>query len=179
MFNPTQLVIDEFDITIMNDIAVDHGLTVPLSLVFGQPKEWPCKIIPLPVNVVLNRPPLTIEAPSTRLMSHESVLSKASTLEPLTVTDSPSSSNRKISSASAALPAEMAEEDVVWTVIHNGRTFRIPGRIGTLEYQLSHTPASHQQRCVELVSNLVALADSAWEVPESLIPTCLALAGRV
>ena len=46
-----QLVIDEFDITIMNDIAVDHGLTVPLSLVFGQPEEWPCRVIPLAVNV--------------------------------------------------------------------------------------------------------------------------------
>jgi len=46
-----QLVIDEFDITIMNDIAVDHGLTVPLSLVFGQPEEWPVKVIPLAVNV--------------------------------------------------------------------------------------------------------------------------------
>jgi protocatechuate 4,5-dioxygenase beta chain len=46
-----QLVIDEFDITIMNDIAVDHGLTVPLSLVFGQPAEWPVTVIPLAVNV--------------------------------------------------------------------------------------------------------------------------------
>jgi protocatechuate 4,5-dioxygenase beta chain len=46
-----QLVIDEFDITIMNDIDVDHGLTVPLSLVFGQPDEWPCRVIPLAVNV--------------------------------------------------------------------------------------------------------------------------------
>jgi len=46
-----QLVLDEFDLTIMNDIAVDHGLTVPLSLVFGQPREWPCKVIPLAVNV--------------------------------------------------------------------------------------------------------------------------------
>jgi len=46
-----QLVIDEFDITIMNDIAVDHGLTVPLSLMFGQPGEWPVKVIPLAVNV--------------------------------------------------------------------------------------------------------------------------------
>ncbi|MBO9498007.1 MAG: protocatechuate 3,4-dioxygenase [Novosphingobium sp.] len=46
-----QLVIDEFDITIMNDIKVDHGLTVPLSLMFGQPSEWPCKVIPLAINV--------------------------------------------------------------------------------------------------------------------------------
>jgi len=31
---------------------VDHGLTVPLSLLFGQPDAWPCPIIPLAVNVV-------------------------------------------------------------------------------------------------------------------------------
>jgi protocatechuate 4,5-dioxygenase beta chain len=46
-----QLVIDEFDITLINEMDVDHGLTVPLSLVFGQPEEWPCKVIPLVVNV--------------------------------------------------------------------------------------------------------------------------------
>ncbi len=46
-----QLVIDEFDITIINDMDVDHGLTVPLSLVFGEVEEWPCKVIPLAVNV--------------------------------------------------------------------------------------------------------------------------------
>jgi protocatechuate 4,5-dioxygenase beta chain len=48
---------DEFDLTIVNKMEVDHGLTVPLSLMFGQPKEWPCKIIPLAVNVVLFPPP--------------------------------------------------------------------------------------------------------------------------
>jgi protocatechuate 4,5-dioxygenase beta chain len=31
---------------------VDHGLTVPLSLMFGQPAAWPCRVIPLAVNVV-------------------------------------------------------------------------------------------------------------------------------
>ena len=46
-------VLDDFDITIVNDMAVDHGLTVPLSLMFDQPKEWPCKVVPLAVNVVL------------------------------------------------------------------------------------------------------------------------------
>jgi protocatechuate 4,5-dioxygenase beta chain len=46
-----QLVIDDFDLTIMNAMDVDHGLTVPLSLVFGQVEEWPCRIIPLAVNV--------------------------------------------------------------------------------------------------------------------------------
>jgi protocatechuate 4,5-dioxygenase beta chain len=44
---------DEFDITIINKMDVDHGLTVPLSLIFGQPEEWPCPIIPLCVNVIV------------------------------------------------------------------------------------------------------------------------------
>jgi protocatechuate 4,5-dioxygenase beta chain len=48
---------DDFDLTVVNKMEVDHGLTVPLSLMFGQPKEWPCKIIPLAVNVVLFPPP--------------------------------------------------------------------------------------------------------------------------
>jgi len=51
------LILDEFDMTIMNEMEVDHGLTVPLSLTCGQPKEWPFKVIPLPVNVVLYPPP--------------------------------------------------------------------------------------------------------------------------
>ncbi len=48
----TSVVLDEFDITIMNEMKVDHGLTVPLSLVLGQPAEWPVKVIPLAVNVI-------------------------------------------------------------------------------------------------------------------------------
>lgn len=44
---------DDFDLTIVNEMKVDHGLTVPLSLMFGQPDAWPCKIIPFAVNVVL------------------------------------------------------------------------------------------------------------------------------
>jgi protocatechuate 4,5-dioxygenase beta chain len=31
---------------------VDHGLTVPLSMMFGTPAAWPAKVIPLAVNVV-------------------------------------------------------------------------------------------------------------------------------
>ncbi len=46
------LILDEFDLTIVNKMDVDHGLTVPLSLAYGQPPEWPCKVIPLAVNVV-------------------------------------------------------------------------------------------------------------------------------
>ena len=48
---------DDFDLTIVNEMAVDHGLTVPLSLMFGQPEEWPCRVIPFAVNVVVYPPP--------------------------------------------------------------------------------------------------------------------------
>jgi protocatechuate 4,5-dioxygenase beta chain len=51
------LILDEFDMTIVNRMDVDHGLTVPLSLMFGQPAEWPCRVIPLAVNVVQYPPP--------------------------------------------------------------------------------------------------------------------------
>ena len=46
-----QLVLDDFDLTIMNHMDVDHGLTVPLSLMFGKVDEWPVRVIPLAVNV--------------------------------------------------------------------------------------------------------------------------------
>ena len=42
----------DFDLTIVNKMDVDHGLTVPLSLMCGQPPAWPCPVIPLAVNVV-------------------------------------------------------------------------------------------------------------------------------
>jgi protocatechuate 4,5-dioxygenase beta chain len=46
----------DFDLTIVNRMDVDHGLTVPLSLMCGQPPqahfEWPCPVIPFAVNVV-------------------------------------------------------------------------------------------------------------------------------
>ena len=51
------LILDEFDMTIINQMDVDHGLTVPLSLLFGQPDAWPVKVIPLAVNVVTYPPP--------------------------------------------------------------------------------------------------------------------------
>jgi len=42
----------DFDLTIVNKMDVDHGLTVPLSLMCGQPLAWPCPVIPFAVNVV-------------------------------------------------------------------------------------------------------------------------------
>jgi protocatechuate 4,5-dioxygenase beta chain len=47
---------DDFDLTIVNRMDVDHGLTVPLSLMCGaqdpQTGAWPCPVIPFAVNVV-------------------------------------------------------------------------------------------------------------------------------
>jgi protocatechuate 4,5-dioxygenase beta chain len=51
------VILDEFDLTIVNNMTVDHGLTVPLSLMFGQPQQWPTRVIPLAVNVVQYPPP--------------------------------------------------------------------------------------------------------------------------
>jgi Catalytic LigB subunit of aromatic ring-opening dioxygenase len=51
------LIIDEFDLTLVNEMTVDHGLTVPLSVMFGQPAAWPTRVIPLCVNVVQYPPP--------------------------------------------------------------------------------------------------------------------------
>ena len=46
----------DFDLTIVNNMAVDHGLTVPLSLMCGSldplKDAWPCPVIPFAVNVV-------------------------------------------------------------------------------------------------------------------------------
>ncbi|MFT3996015.1 MAG: class III extradiol dioxygenase subunit beta [Asticcacaulis sp.] len=42
----------DFDLTIVNKMDVDHGLTVPLSLIYGEVERWPVKVIPFHVNVV-------------------------------------------------------------------------------------------------------------------------------
>ena len=47
---------EDFDLTIVNKMDVDHGLTVPMSLMFGNPPKadfrWPARVIPFAVNVV-------------------------------------------------------------------------------------------------------------------------------
>jgi protocatechuate 4,5-dioxygenase beta chain len=47
---------EDFDLTIVNKMDVDHGLTVPLSLMCGEKdperEAWPFKVIPFAVNVV-------------------------------------------------------------------------------------------------------------------------------
>ena len=51
------LILNEFDMTIANKMPVDHGLTVPLSIMCDQPDEWPCAVVPLCVNVIQYPPP--------------------------------------------------------------------------------------------------------------------------
>ena len=47
---------EDFDLTIVNRMDVDHGLTVPLSLMCGKrdpaTEPWPFRVIPFAVNVV-------------------------------------------------------------------------------------------------------------------------------
>ncbi|QAY76427.1 class III extradiol dioxygenase subunit beta [Sphingosinicella sp. BN140058] len=50
-------ILDEFDMTIINEMDVDHGLTVPLTMMFGDVEQWPARVIPLAVNVVTYPPP--------------------------------------------------------------------------------------------------------------------------
>jgi protocatechuate 4,5-dioxygenase beta chain len=57
------LILDEFDMTMINEMPVDHGLTVPLSVTCGKgsecttPDAWPHKVVPIAVNVVQYPPP--------------------------------------------------------------------------------------------------------------------------
>ncbi len=46
------LVASEFDITICQEMTVDHGLVIPMSLVWSHEPNWPVKVIPVAVNTV-------------------------------------------------------------------------------------------------------------------------------
>lgn len=47
------LVDEGFDLTVFQELDVDHGLTVPLSIYCPDPGEaWPCRVVPLLVNVI-------------------------------------------------------------------------------------------------------------------------------
>jgi protocatechuate 4,5-dioxygenase beta chain len=48
-----ELVDEGFDLTVCQELDVDHGLTVPLSVYCPEPGEaWPCAVVPLVVNVI-------------------------------------------------------------------------------------------------------------------------------
>src|SRR5688572_27570673 len=46
------LVEDEFDLTIFQDLPLDHGLHSPLTMMWPTRPDWPGKVIPLVVNVL-------------------------------------------------------------------------------------------------------------------------------
>lgn len=52
-----RLILDGFDLTIANELDIDHGCTVPLSIGCGKPDQWPFAVIPLCVNVIQYPPP--------------------------------------------------------------------------------------------------------------------------
>ena len=47
-----QLVWNEFDITVCQELAMDHGLLVPMNLCWPHAPDWPIKVVPLQVNVL-------------------------------------------------------------------------------------------------------------------------------
>ncbi|MBW0105609.1 class III extradiol dioxygenase subunit beta [Pseudonocardia sp. KRD291] len=53
-FHLLQSLMDEgFDLTVFQELDVDHGFTVPLSVWTPDPGEaWPCPVIPIMVNVI-------------------------------------------------------------------------------------------------------------------------------
>ena len=46
------LVADEFDISVFQDLPLDHGLHSPLTMMWPSQPDWPGKVVPLMVNVV-------------------------------------------------------------------------------------------------------------------------------
>jgi hypothetical protein len=46
------LVSDEFDLTIFQNLPIDHGLHSPLTMLWPSKPDWPGRIIPLMVNVL-------------------------------------------------------------------------------------------------------------------------------
>lgn len=47
-----QLVYDEFDLTICQEMQVEHGFLVPMHLCFDHDTDWPVASVPLAVNVL-------------------------------------------------------------------------------------------------------------------------------
>jgi protocatechuate 4,5-dioxygenase beta chain len=46
------LVADEFDVTMCQEMLVDHAVTVPMSLLWPGVESWPVKMVPITINTV-------------------------------------------------------------------------------------------------------------------------------
>jgi protocatechuate 4,5-dioxygenase beta chain len=51
-FIAKELIYNEFDITVCQEMKVDHGLMVPLPLLFSHDRDWSVPVVPLAVNVI-------------------------------------------------------------------------------------------------------------------------------
>ncbi len=47
-----QLVNDEFDVTVCQEMLIDHAVTIPLSLMWPGEAPWPVRIVPISINTV-------------------------------------------------------------------------------------------------------------------------------
>jgi protocatechuate 4,5-dioxygenase beta chain len=47
-----ELVYNEFDITVCQEMAVEHGFMVPMHLCWDHDPDWPVKVVPVAVNVI-------------------------------------------------------------------------------------------------------------------------------
>ncbi|MDT7707793.1 MAG: protocatechuate 4,5-dioxygenase, beta chain [Pseudonocardiales bacterium] len=41
-----------FDLAVCQKLDVDHGMTIPMNVLFGSPEQWPVTVVPIVVNVV-------------------------------------------------------------------------------------------------------------------------------
>jgi len=51
------LVADEFDLSFFQDKGLDHGFFSPMSLLMPHEPDWPCKVIPFQIGVLLSPSP--------------------------------------------------------------------------------------------------------------------------
>lgn len=54
------LVYDEFDITVCQELAVEHGFMVPMHLCFDHADGWPVQVVPVAVNVIQHPLPTSL-----------------------------------------------------------------------------------------------------------------------
>jgi protocatechuate 4,5-dioxygenase beta chain len=47
-----ELIADEFDLTVCQEMKVDHGLMAPLPLLFSHDPDWDIRVVPIVVNVI-------------------------------------------------------------------------------------------------------------------------------
>ena len=46
------MVADEFDVTMCQDMLIDHAVTIPMALIWPGTAPWPVRIVPIEINTV-------------------------------------------------------------------------------------------------------------------------------